>query len=40
LNLPTNKPQKEVNVATLPRGLYILKIVTGKQTIIKKVILQ
>jgi hypothetical protein len=32
--------QAELNVATLPRGLYILKIITEKEIITKKVVLQ
>ncbi|NSW44699.1 MAG: T9SS type A sorting domain-containing protein, partial [Bacteroidales bacterium] len=36
----TSNSQTEINVATLPRGLYILKIITDKQTIMKKVVLQ
>jgi len=34
------KTQRRLNVATLPRGLYILKIVTDKQIVTKKVMLQ
>jgi len=36
----TTNAQTELNIASLPRGLYILKIVTDKQTITKKVVLQ
>jgi len=32
--------QTEINVADLPRGMYILKVVTEKQTVTKKVLLQ
>ena len=32
--------QKEINVATLPRGFYVLKILTNKQIVTKKVMLQ
>lgn len=32
--------QTEINVADLPRGMYVLKIITDKQTIAKKVVLQ
>jgi hypothetical protein len=36
----TSNSQTEINVATLPRGLYILKIITEKEIITKKVVLQ
>jgi len=36
----TTNYQTEINVANLPRGMYILKILTDKQTITKKVVLQ
>ena len=36
----TSNTQAELNVATLPRGLYVLKIITEKETITKKVVLQ
>jgi hypothetical protein len=36
----TTNSQTEINVATLPRGLYILKIITEKEIITKKVVLQ
>jgi hypothetical protein len=36
----TGNTQTEINVATLPRGLYVLKIITEKQSITKKVVLQ
>jgi hypothetical protein len=36
----TNNTQVELNVATLPRGLYVLKIITEKEIITKKVVLQ
>ncbi|NSW44698.1 MAG: T9SS type A sorting domain-containing protein [Bacteroidales bacterium] len=36
----TSNTQTELNVATLPRGLYVLKIITDKQIITKKVVLQ
>ncbi len=32
--------QAEINVVDLPRGIYVLKIVTDKQIITKKVVLQ
>jgi len=32
--------QTEINVTDLPRGMYILKVVTEKQTVTKKVLLQ
>ena len=35
-----SKTKEEFNVATLPRGLYLLKIVTDIQIVTKKVILQ
>jgi len=36
----TSNTQTELNVATLTRGLYVLKIITDKQTVTKKVVLQ
>lgn len=36
----TTNSQTEINVAYLPRGMYILKVVTEKQTVTKKVVLQ
>ncbi len=36
----TTNSQTEINVADLPRGMYILKVVTEKQTVTKKVLLQ
>jgi len=36
----TSNTQAELNVATLPRGLYVLKVITDKQTVTKKVVLQ
>jgi hypothetical protein len=36
----TNNALTEINVAVLPRGLYILKIITDKQVVTKKIILQ
>jgi hypothetical protein len=36
----TGNTQTEINVATLPRGLYVLKIITEKEIITKKVVLQ
>jgi hypothetical protein len=36
----TSNAQTEINVATLPRGLYVLKIITNQQTVTKKVVLQ
>jgi len=36
----TQNTQAEINVATLPRGLYVLKIITAQQSIVKKVILK
>jgi hypothetical protein len=36
----TSNTQTEINVATLPRGLYILKIITEKEIITKKIVLQ
>jgi aminopeptidase YwaD len=36
----TSNTQTELNVATLPRGLYVLKVITDKQTVTKKVVLQ
>ncbi len=32
--------QAEINVVDLPRGIYVLKIVTDKQTVTRKVVLQ
>jgi len=36
----TSNTQTELNVATLPRGLYVLKIITNKQSVAKKIVLQ
>lgn len=36
----TTNSQTEINVAGLPRGMYVLKVVTDKQIITKKVVLQ
>jgi hypothetical protein len=36
----TGNTQTELNVATLPRGLYVLKIITEKEIITKKIVLQ
>jgi len=36
----TSNKQLEINVETLPRGIYVLKLVTSKQIVIKKIILQ
>jgi hypothetical protein len=36
----TSATQTEINVATLPRGLYVLKIITNQQIETKKIVLQ
>jgi len=36
----TCSKETEINVASLPRGLYLLKVVTDKKTFVKKVMLQ
>jgi hypothetical protein len=36
----TGNTQTEINVATLPRGLYVLKIITNQQIETKKIVLQ
>jgi hypothetical protein len=36
----TSNTQTELNVANLPRGLYVLKIITNNQSVAKKIVLQ
>ena len=36
----TSNTLLEINVVTLPRGVFVLKVVTNKQIVIKKIILQ